>query len=81
MVVVQEMCKRHSDEHILSAAEIALEKKGAGIHVGYIAAMLKDPGNSLENLARKQKYKNTDAPPNRSLLPPLAVGQSHVMNL
>lgn len=81
MVVVKEICAQHSDEHILSAAEIALEKKGAGVHVGYVAAMLKNPGNSLENLARKQKNKNTDDPPNRSLLPPLAVGQSHVMNL
>ena len=52
MVVVQEMCARHSDEHILAAAEIALEKKGSGIHVGYIAAMLKDAGKPTHQPAK-----------------------------
>ncbi|MHB1280297.1 MAG: DUF1376 domain-containing protein [Acidithiobacillus sp.] len=78
MVVVQEMCARHSDEHILAAAEIALEKKGSGIHVGYIAAMLKDRGKSSGNGV---KNKQTDGPPNRSLLPPVAVGGSHYITL
>jgi len=78
MVIVHEMCAHHSDEHILAAAEIALEKKGAGIHVGYIAAMLKDPGKSSE---KSGKHKKTDAPPNRSLLPPLVVGQSNHIRL
>ena len=78
MVVVQEMCARHSDEHILAAAEIALEKKGSGIHVGYIAAMLKDPGRSS---VKGAKNKQTDGPPNRSLLPPVAVAESHFIAL
>jgi uncharacterized protein (DUF2345 family) len=78
MVVVQEMCARHSDEHILAAAEIALEKKGSGIHVAYIAAILKDPGKSS---GKSGKHKQTDAPPNRSLLPPLVVGQSNHIRL
>ena len=78
MVIVHEMCARHSDEHILAAAEIALEKKGAGIHVGYIAAMLKDPGKSS---GKSGKHKQADAPPNRSLLPPLVVGQSNHIRL
>lgn len=78
MVVVQEMCTRHSDEHILAAAEIALEKKGAGIHVGYIAAMLKDPGRSSTKGA---KNKQTDGPPSRQLIPPVAVGGSHYVKL
>lgn len=78
MVVVQEMCARHSDEHILAAAEIALEKKGSGIHVGYIAAMLKDPGRSS---VKGAKNKQTDGPPNRSLLPPVVVTKSHFIAL
>lgn len=78
MVVVQEMCTRHSDEHILAAAEIALEKKGSGIHVGYIAAMLKDPGRSS---AKGAKNKQADGPPNRQLIPPVAVGGSHYVKL
>ena len=78
MIVVQEMCARHSDEHILAAAEIALEKKGSGIHVGYIAAMLKDPGRSS---GKGGKNRQTDGPPNRSLLPPVAVAESHFIAL
>ncbi|MGE0047513.1 MAG: DUF1376 domain-containing protein [Acidithiobacillus sp.] len=78
MVVVQEMCARHSDEHILAAAEIALEKKGSGIHVGYIAAMLKDPGRSS---VKGAKSKPAAGPPNRSLLPPVAVAESHFIAL
>ena len=78
MVVVQEMCARHSDEHILAAAEIALEKKGSGIHVGYIAAMLKDPGRSS---VKGAKNKPAAGPPNRSLLPPVAVAESHFIAL
>jgi uncharacterized protein (DUF2345 family) len=78
MVVVHEMCARHSDEHILAAAEIALEKKGSGIHVGYIAAILKDPGKSS---GKNGKHKQTDGPPNRQLIPPVAVGGSHYVNL
>ncbi|WP_232821316.1 YdaU family protein [Acidithiobacillus ferrivorans] len=78
MVVVHEMCARHSDEHILAAAEIALEKKGSGIHVGYIAAMLKDPGRSS---VKGAKNKQTDGPPNRSLLPPVVVTKSHFIAL
>ena len=78
MVVVQEMCARHSDEHILAAAEIALEKKGSGIHVAYIAAILKDPGKSS---GKSGKHKQTDGPPNRQLIPPVAVGGSHYVNL
>ena len=78
MVVVLEMCARHSDEHILAAAEIALEKKGSGIHVGYIAAMLKDPGRSS---VKGAKNKQTDGPPNRSLLSPVAVAESHFIAL
>jgi len=78
MVVVQEMCARHSDEHILAAAEIALEKKGSGIHVGYIAAMLKDAGKSS---GKGGKNKPTAGPPNRSLLPPVAVAESHFIAL
>lgn len=80
MVVVKEMCDRHSDEHILAAAELALERKGNGIHVGYIAAMLRgDSGRP--STTSKNSAKNKDGPPNRSLLPPLAVGQSHSVNL
>jgi len=78
MIVVQEMCARHSDEHILAAAEIALEKKGSGIHVGYIAAMLKDPGKSS---GKAGKNRPAAGPPNRSLLPPLAIGESHFIAL
>ncbi len=78
MVVVQEMCARHSDEHILAAAEIALEKKGSGIHVGYIAAMLKDAGKSS---GKGGKNKPAVGPPNRSLLPPVAVAESHFIAL
>ncbi len=78
MIVVQEMCARHSDEHILAAAEIALEKKGSGIHVGYIAAMLKDPGKSS---GKGGKNKPAAGPPNRSLLPPVAVAESHFIAL
>ncbi|MDD2746433.1 MAG: DUF1376 domain-containing protein [Acidithiobacillus ferrooxidans] len=78
MVVVQEMCARHSDEHILAAAEIALEKKGSGIHVGYIAAMLKDAGKSS---GKGGKNKPAAGPPNRSLLPPVAVAVSHFVAL
>ena len=80
MVVVQEMCARHSDEHILAAAEIALEKKGSGIHVGYIAAMLKDAGKSS---GKGGKNQPAAGPPNRSLLPPVAVAvaESHYVRL
>ncbi|WP_437559350.1 DUF1376 domain-containing protein [Acidithiobacillus sulfuriphilus] len=78
MIVVQEMCARHSDEHILAAAEVALEKKGSGIHVGYIAAMLKDPGRSS---GKGGKNKPAAGPPNRSLLPPVAVAESHFIAL
>ena len=78
MVVVQEMCARHSDEHILAAAEIALEQKGSGIHVGYIAAMLKDPGQPPREGG---KNKPAAGPPNRSLLPPLAVAKPHFIAL
>lgn len=78
MVVVQEMCARHSDEHILAAAEVALEKKGSGIHVGYIAAMLKDAGKSSE---KGGKNKPAAGPPNRSLLPPVAITESHFLAL
>ncbi|MBU2810573.1 YdaU family protein [Acidithiobacillus thiooxidans] len=78
MVVVQEMCARHSDEHILAAAEIALEKKGGGIHVGYISAMLKDPGKSS---GKGGKSQPAAGPPNRSLLPPVAVAKSHYVRL
>ncbi|MEY2340930.1 DUF1376 domain-containing protein [Acidithiobacillus sp. IBUN Pt1247-S3] len=77
MVVVKEMCSRHSDEHIIAAAEIALEKKGAGIHVGYIAAMLKDPGSGKN----RAKSKPPAGPPNRQLIPPVAVGSSHYAKL
>ncbi|WP_226840811.1 YdaU family protein [Acidithiobacillus ferruginosus] len=76
MVVVQEMCARHSDEHILDAAEIALEKKGAGIHVGYIAAMLKNGATE-----GKTKSRSAAGPPNRQLIPPVAVGGSHYVKL
>lgn len=76
MVVVQEMCARHADEHILDAAEIALEKKGAGIHVGYIAAMLKNGATE-----GKTKSRSTAGPPNRQLIPPVAVGGSHYVKL
>ena len=78
MLVVQEMCARHSDEHILAATEIALEKKGSGIHIGYIAAMLKDPGKSS---GESVKQKHTDDPSNRSRLPRHAVGQSNLIRL
>ena len=77
MVVVQEMCARHSDEHILAAAEIALEKKGAGIHVGYIAAMLKTGATA----GKTNKNRSTAGPPNRQLIPPVAVGGSHHVKL
>ncbi|MGC9217077.1 DUF1376 domain-containing protein [Acidithiobacillus sp.] len=72
MTVVQEMCAHHSDEHILAAAEIALEKKGSGIHVGYIAAMLK---NSWK--PKGIKNKAASGPPNRQLIPPVVVNGSH----
>lgn len=78
MVVVQEMCARFSDEHILAAAEIALERKGAGIHVGYIAAMLKDPGKSS---GKAGMNKPAAGPPSRQLIPPVAVGGSHYVKL
>lgn len=80
MVVVQEMCARHSDEHILAAAEIALEKNGTGIHVAYIGAMLKNEKKAelKKSDARKQ---STIAPPNRQLIPPIPVGGSHHIKL
>ena len=79
MVVVQEMCARFTDEHILAAAEIALERKGAGIHVAYIAAILKDDGKTGK---RKPGGKQPPiAPPNRELLQPVAVGGSHYVKL
>ncbi len=77
MVVVKEMCARHSDEHILAAAEIALEKKGSGIHVGYIAAMLKNGATD----GKTNKNRSTAGPPNRQLIPPVAVGGSHYIKL
>ena len=80
MVVVQEMCARHSDENILAAAEIALEKKGAGIHVAYIAAILKDDGKTGKKKSGCGKQLPSD-PPNRQLIPPVAVGGSHHMKL
>ena len=79
MVVVQEMCARFTDEHILAAAEIALERKGAGIHIAYIAAILKDDGKTGK---RKPSGKQPPiAPPNRELLQPVAVGGSHHFKL
>ncbi len=80
MVVVQEMCARHTDEHILAAAEIALEKKGAGIHVAYIATILKDDGKPGKSKPGGPKHRPA-APPNRELLQPVAVGGSHHVKL
>ncbi len=77
MIVVQEMCAEHTDEHILAAAAIALEKKGAGIHVGYIAAMLKNGAGK----GKTGKNHSTAGPPNRQLLPPVAVGAAHYVKL
>ncbi|MBU2767753.1 YdaU family protein [Acidithiobacillus ferrivorans] len=80
MVVVQEMCARFTDEHILAAAEIALERKGAGIHIAYIAAILKDDGKTGKKKPGGGKQLPI-APPNRELLQPVAVGGSHHFKL
>ncbi|MDA8175728.1 DUF1376 domain-containing protein [Acidithiobacillus thiooxidans] len=80
MEIVREMCGRHSDEHILAAAELALERKGSGLHVGYIAAMLKDTGKPGRRDGNSGTQKG-HSPPNRSLLPPLAVEQSRAFKL
>lgn len=80
MVVVQEMCARFTDEHILAAAEIALERKGAGIHIAYIAAILKDDGKTGKRKPGGGKQLPI-APPNRELLQPVAVGGSHHFKL
>lgn len=76
MIPVKEMCAAHSDESILAAAEIALEKKGRGIHVGYIAAMLKDENNRSAN-----GTKVTGPPVPRSLIPPVEITKRNVVAL
>ncbi|MGE0049441.1 MAG: DUF1376 domain-containing protein [Acidithiobacillus sp.] len=75
MIVVQEMCAKHPDEHILAAAEIALEKKGRGIHVGYIAAMLKNENNRSANGTKVKP------PVSRSLIPPVEIPKRNVVAL
>ena len=81
MVVVQEMCARFTDEHILAAAEIALERKGAGIHIAYIAAILKDDGKPGKKRTGGVNKQPPIDPPNRQLIPPVAVGGSHYVKL
>ena len=76
MIPVKEMCAAHSDENILAAAEIALEKKGRGIHVGYIAAMLKDENNRSAN---GTKVTGPRVP--RSLIPPVEIPKRNVVAL
>ena len=81
MAVVQEMCARFTDEHILAAAEMALEKKGAGIHVAYIAAILKDDGKPGKRRTGGVSKQPPIDPPGRQLIPPVAVGGSHYVKL